>query len=109
MRNQAIPVGATSLSPRALNPAVEPFRGGLTGARHQFLVGSRQHFAHIAKAIGDGIAAVAPENLLRDLYAPRRLTPPVLPDVEQPVDPRHRLPIKNLRDDPSQRPFTLHP
>jgi hypothetical protein len=81
MRSRRHPRALIFALPRTLPPIRGP------RARPAF-VGLGQRFAGFAKAVGDGIAAVAAEILLRHLDAGRRLPPLVFGDVEQAIDPR---------------------
>src|SRR5882672_10223201 len=99
----ATSAGMTSHELWPLVSALKHFRRGTRRARDQRLVRLRQRRAGIAEAVGDGIAAVAPEIAGSDLDAGRRLPPLVLGDVEQMIDPRHHRAVEPGLDDRRQR------
>ena len=66
--------------------AVECFGRRASGTRDQLFVGFGQRLAGIAKAVGDGIAAVAAEIAARHLDARCRLPPLVFGNVEQAIE-----------------------
>ena len=63
--------------------------------------------APVAEPVGDGIAAVAAEILLRYLDAGRRLAALVLGDIEQVLDAVDGLPVVSARDDRVDRHLLL--
>src|ERR1700729_1057984 len=72
--------------------AVKRFtRSAAPCAYNKRVVTHRQWPAVVAKPVGDGVTAIAPEIAARHLNPGRGLPSFVFGNIEQPIDPRHHL------------------
>src|SRR3984885_2535022 len=71
------------------------------------VVALRQWPPVVAKPVGDGVAAIAPEIAARHFDSGRGLPPLVFGNVEQPIDPRDHFAVETRRDDGCQRLLAL--